>query len=53
MHTARVLGFKQLIFEIPTAALLKIQVFWDITQGCQEINDHHFEGSSSPHFRKK
>jgi hypothetical protein len=37
VHTARVLSFKFLRFEILTAVFLEIQVFRDITQGCQKI----------------
>jgi hypothetical protein len=51
MHTATVLGFKFLRFEILRAVLLEIQVFWEVTQGCQEINAEHFEGSSSLHLQ--
>jgi len=38
VHTARVLGFKFLRFEILTAVFLEIQVFRDVTQGCRKIN---------------
>jgi hypothetical protein len=31
--------------------LLEMQVFWDVTQGCQEINAQHFEGPSSLHLQ--
>jgi hypothetical protein len=51
MHTARVLGFKFLRFEILTAVSLEIEVSWDITEGCQDINAQHFEGSSCLHLQ--
>jgi hypothetical protein len=53
VHTARVLGFKFLRSEILTAVLLEIQVVWDVTQGCQEINAQHFEGSSCLHLQQE
>jgi len=37
-------------FEIPTAALLKFLVIWDVTE-CQQVNNYRrFEGSSDSIF---
>ena len=51
VDTAGFLGFKFLRFEILTAVSLEIEVFWDVTEGCQEINAQQSEGSSCLHLQ--